>query len=91
MQSRANPSLPRIPVNREKYREILPILIPRAFKSLDSIGIPRFSLVPAPIHNRERTERKQGTKQGFKCGTKTHYSFVEMTNSRVSAPQIVQG
>jgi hypothetical protein len=59
MQSAANPSLPRIPVNREKYRENAAVLILQAFKTSIPSAFSGLLSVRSLSHNRERTGKEQ--------------------------------
>jgi hypothetical protein len=54
-QSRANPSLPKIPVNRKKYREMPTPCPTRAYKTSMPSAFLGFSPGTEPIRNRERT------------------------------------
>jgi len=61
----ANLSLPQIPVNREKYREIATAFDPRGIQYLDFIGVLRVFSRKELNRNRERTGKEQGTEQGL--------------------------
>jgi hypothetical protein len=57
--------LPKIPVNREKYRENANAFTHQCVQNLDSLGISRFFSAKELIRNRERTGKEQGTQQGL--------------------------
>jgi hypothetical protein len=57
--------LAKIPVNREKYREIATAFDPRGIQYLDFIGVLWFFSRKELNRNRELTGKEQGTKQGL--------------------------